>query len=168
VKGTKGTAYHEAGHAVAAISQRLRVKTISIIPDKSRGTLEWYSAGRVDLEDVDYGDKGIIVLLAGLASQKKHVPTSIRRFSGVGDLEGAKSLACLGDGTEYSDQKIRTMLEQRWNRLQEETRNLVNANSAVIVAVAQRLLEVGEMKGTELLPIFRQNSGVRWNRSRGI
>src|SRR5258705_13824070 len=94
-KFRKSTAYHEAGHAVAATALRLEVEHVSIIPDKARGTIDWESAGRVTMKAFDYGDRGIIVLLAGGTAQKRHAPTSVRRFTAQGGLDKARIFTCI-------------------------------------------------------------------------
>jgi ATP-dependent Zn protease len=63
----RSKAYHEAGHAVAAVALSIRVESISLHPDKSRGTLDWYSGARTTIRQGEnmYGDEGVMILLAG-------------------------------------------------------------------------------------------------------
>jgi Peptidase M50B-like len=90
----RSAAYHETGHAVAAVALGIRVDSVSLHADKSGGTLEWYSGARTTIRQGEklYGDEGVIIFLAGAAAQKKHAPSSMRRFSAMGDYETAESL----------------------------------------------------------------------------
>jgi hypothetical protein len=156
----KSNAYHEAGHAVAAVAQSIRVQSVSVHPDKSRGTLDWYSGARTTIRQGEnlYGDEGVIVLLAGAAAQKKHAPSSMRRFSAVGDYEKAESLVFYGVKAEAARHAL---FQKRWDWLLAETGKLIEANWPVIDAVASRLLAAGEISGSEVTKIFREFRGVR-------
>lgn len=154
------TAYHEAGHAVTAVAQGIRVSSVSLHPDPNRGTLEWYSFGRTTFEDGQnmYGDEGVIILLAGATAQKKHAPCSMRRFNAAGDHEKANSLVF---GGVKQDDSVYALAQQRWDWYRRQTSKLIEANWHVIDAVAKRLLDVGEIGGAEVKKIFCQLKGVR-------
>lgn len=156
----KPSAYHEAGHAVVAVALGIAVESISVHPDKSRGTLEWYSSARTNLEcgENPYGDEGVVILLAGGAAQKRHAPSSMRRYTALGDYKKARSLVFCGVDAEH---EAYGMFMKRWNWLVAESSNMVEANWHVIDAVAKRLLVVGEMTGNELTRIFREFKGIR-------
>jgi hypothetical protein len=156
-------AFHEAGHAVAAVAQRIGLESVSILPDKTRGTFEYYSGGRINVKpgEFDVGDRGVILLLSGIASQKKHAPTSVRRFSGLTDYEKAKQLVFGRTDPQRSDDPLMVLLKNRWEWLVEETRQLIEANWLVVGVVADRLLETGELSGKEVETIFRRHRGIR-------
>jgi hypothetical protein len=154
-KFRKSTAYHEAGHAVAATAIGLGVKTVSIIPDPTRGTIDWVSGGRVTVKRCEYGDRDIIVLFAGGAAQRRHAPTSVRRFSAEGDFNKMKMLIDVGRVED-------AMRKKRQNWLKDETDRLINSQWTAIEAVANRLMQTGELTGTEVSAIFRHCGGKRW------
>jgi hypothetical protein len=85
----RATAYHEAGHVVAAIIQGIRLgrKGTSIIPDVDsagrahirkgfKGNPEYEMSGSTRLG----AERRAIVSLAGEAAQRKFRPSSIRRY----------------------------------------------------------------------------------------
>jgi hypothetical protein len=155
-KFRKSTAYHEAGHAVAATVLELEVENVSIILDKARGTIDWESAGRVTIKDFDYGDRGVIFLLAGVTAQKKHAPTSVRRFTAEGDFDKAKMLIGIDAGL------VDAIFKKRWNWLQDQTDRLVATQWRMIEAVASCLMETGELTGTEVSAIVCHCGGELW------
>lgn len=108
-KALRATAYHEAGHALAAWKERLPISTISIIPDED-GTL-----GRVTHQappasfqpDIDAGlrvrdriEKHAIVAFAGVEAERL-VAARVSSESGARDRAGAAQLvAYLGGSVE--------------------------------------------------------------------
>lgn len=156
----KPSAYHEAGHAVVAVALGIAVESISVHPDKSRGTLEWYSSAPTNLEcgENPYGDEGVIILLAGAAAQKKHAPSSMRWYTAIGDYDKVQTLVFHGVKAEHEGYAV---FKKRWDWLVAETTKITEANWHVIDAVARRLLIVGEITGNEVKTIFRQSKGIR-------
>lgn len=138
----------------------IRVDSVSLHPDKSRGTLDWYSAARTNIRQGEniYGDEGVIILLAGAAAQKKHAPSSMRMHTAVGDF-GKADLLVFGHITV--GQPVDVLQQKRWNWLGAVTSKLIEANWSVIDAVARRLFTVGEISGDEVKRVFRQFKGVR-------
>ena len=136
---SRSAAYHEAGHTVVAIALGVGVESVSLHPDKSRGTLEWYSGARTNMRKGEnrYGDECIIVYLAGAAAQKKHAPSSMRRYTAIGDYNEAKELVFFGVSAEH---EAYGLFQQRWDWLVAEASKAVEANWHVISAVARRLL----------------------------
>jgi hypothetical protein len=102
-------------------------------------------------------------MLAGIAAKKRHAPTSVRRFRGQSDVEMARSLAGLGGDQTGVDDAIRVLMEERWNWLVARTRELVDMQWKVIDSVDNRLLETGELTGSEVRAIFRQCGGIYWD-----
>ena len=156
----RSSAYHEAGHAVVAVVLGVGVESVSLYPDKSRGTLEWYSVARTNLTVGKslYDDEGVIIILAGAAAQKKHAPSSIRRHAATGDYEKARSLVFFG---AKPDHEAYMLFQKRWDWLVAEASKMIEANWHVIDAVARRLFAVGEISGVEVKKIFRQFKGTR-------
>lgn len=153
-KFRRSYAYHEVGHAVAAVALGLRVESVSLHPDKSRRGPDWYSAARTTIRQGEnmYGDEGVIVLLAGAAAQKKHAPSSMRRDTATGDREKAESLVFYE--VEVEAAVYNALFQKRWDWLLAETSKLIEANWHVIDAVATRLLAAGEISGSEVKKSF--------------
>jgi hypothetical protein len=71
-------------------------------------------------------------------------------------------LAGLDSNATYSEDAIRVILEGRWSWLVALTRELIEAQWTVIDSVANRLLEIGAIAGSEVRAIFRQCGGIYW------
>jgi ATP-dependent Zn protease len=153
------TAYHEAGHVVAAIAQGLEVEHATVVPNKTRGTQEWYSAGRTKLKEWDYGQAGVITLLSGRSAQKKWSPSSVRKVHSAGDFELAQMYSGVAPGTVYDSDAIRDQLQRRWKRLQERSEQLIHVNWKSVETIAERLLEEGELGEVELKAIYENSGG---------
>jgi hypothetical protein len=97
------TAYHEAGHVVAALMQGVAVRSVTIVPDKQKAYL-----GLVRHEDLTRGvnletdnssrtrsriEKLIVVTFAGTAAQRRYDRRSWRSFHSSGDYNSAVRLA---------------------------------------------------------------------------
>lgn len=145
---------------MVAVALGIAVESISVHPDKSTGTLEWYSSARTNLEygENPYGDEGVVILLAGGAAQKRHAPSSMRRYTALGDYKKAQSLVFCGVNAEH---EAYGLFMKRWNWLVAEASSMVEANWYAIDAVAKRLLVVGDITGNEVTRIFREFKGVR-------
>ena len=95
------TAYHEAGHAVAAWQKGSRVRSVTIVPSSgAHGTTLhqnplWRSKIAFDKSDRMRlrCEKAIIIALAGAAAQKRYAPRSWRKYHGAEDFEYATELA---------------------------------------------------------------------------
>lgn len=95
LRGLEISAYHEAGHAVVGRILGLTVESVSIVPDETRGTIEWYSAGqtrfssplrdRASDANVEELERNAIMLLAGEAAQRKWSPRSVQKHCIAGD-----------------------------------------------------------------------------------
>jgi hypothetical protein len=90
----EATAYHEAGHAVAAFQLRVGIgrRGVSIVPNEDWSgfahTLKGFS-GRPDIERTGQmrlgAEKRAIVSFAGEAAQRRFRPMSVRRHHGAID-----------------------------------------------------------------------------------
>ncbi len=98
--GPRAVAFHEAGHAVAAVHERVRLRSVSIEPNK-------YSAGRVSHhnplhnQDVECDsahlnrmrmERLVRMTLAGPAAQRRFNRRSWREWHGQNDFECALTL----------------------------------------------------------------------------
>lgn len=138
------TAIHEAGHAVVAFFLRVRIKYVTIMPDKKRGTLghvrqhpvRFARQGVFDdsLRGVDRAERYILVLFAGQIAQRKHAPRSRWRDGGSTDREKAMELfwrICSND-----ERARKLYLRLLWRKAE----CYVDAHWSAIQAVARELI----------------------------
>lgn len=100
----EATAYHEAGHAMAAWYLKIPFgkgkHAISIVPD---GSTQGHFLSKHILRGrrIDVGTTGadqlkmerlVVVLLAGMVAQRRHRPSSIRTWHGSSDFHSAVDL----------------------------------------------------------------------------
>lgn len=102
------TAFHEAGHAIAALALGIRIRSVSIEPgDDYHGVCGLDTRLRVSqYQFTSPGPKGrdtlrrhIIISLAGPVAQRKHRPSSIRSFHATSDYSDAVTLAEFAEGS---------------------------------------------------------------------
>ena len=102
------TAYHEAGHAVIALTQGRDVHRVSILPNKSR-------LGQCDLKKgttrvpKDWLETEVLILLAGAAAEGR--VSGRYCWDGAGrDLRQVRALTLSRAGSDHQAQR----LERRW------------------------------------------------------
>jgi hypothetical protein len=95
----EATAYHEAGHAIAAWKLESRVFRVTLEPDEDSLGKTFHSnpLTRVDFDDIEFGpiaprcqrraENVMIISLAGPAAQHKYNPRSVRLYHGGSDRE---------------------------------------------------------------------------------
>jgi len=155
-KSLEATAYHEAGHAVIALSERMRVKSATIVP----GEDYWGAVARQNMTRVQMGfdepakmhrylTREIRVILAGLAAEW--------RFTGRNNFRGASS-----DYKEainlslhvYGSDTIVPYLRFMSALMKEEVSK--PARWAQIKAIAEALMERGTIRNREIREICDQ------------
>lgn len=150
-------AYHEAGHAVAAALLHTHMRSASIIPNNSQGSLGHVGHHRWGKETPDVYDSAridrrleqhIITVLAGPEAERK----LFGRYNRVGassDFDTAADLALYRTG---GDPKEATLII-RW--LAHRTRTLVGleTNWRLIEAVAKALMEHRRLSGQRVREI---------------
>jgi hypothetical protein len=138
-RATEATAYHEAGHAVVALAQGLRVEGVTIKPsngshghattslDELKGVLvNGELAGRRLRNRIE---KHMRAGLAGSMSQRRFRPSSYRGYHSRDDDEFVADLsAYLGLSPEHENARIA--------QLCDETEGLIKEQWPEIVAVA--------------------------------
>jgi hypothetical protein len=138
----ESTAYHEAGHAVAAWSLGLKVRKATIVSADDHLELAVHdsplrgisSSMGVSAAAERKANKAVIIYLAGPAAQRKFRPRSWRNQHGQADYDSATALAlCLNDG----DVEMATAYLE-WMRLWAE--RIITNNWRFVVAVAEKLL----------------------------
>jgi len=168
-KSLMQTAYHEAGHGVAASLMKIRFTRLSIISDEdSLGRMsgsKWTSNFNPEYTDQKILrsriERHIIVLLAGYAA--------VMIFAGVKNRQGAKSdfhtAANLGSYVCGNSEEIGSYMD--W--LVERTKNILSnsINRAAVEALARELLvnkEIGYKKAKAII----KASDEEWERKQGI
>jgi ATP-dependent Zn protease len=147
----EATAYHEAGHMVAAWRQHLKIRRATIIPAEDyTGRVEHESPLRGIRLDIDGSDraalkaeKAILICLAGPAAQRRFRRSSWRTHHGAGDHEIASDLALRLQGSG----KIATAY---LGYLQLRADSLVESNWNFVELFAQRLLELKTLEYREI------------------
>jgi hypothetical protein len=94
------TCYHEAGHAYAAWTLNIRIKSVTVVPDSANdsfGAINRHSALSRRFRDVAAGlisdstrlkaENEVMVSLAGMVAQKRFSPRSCRKFHGHYDTQ---------------------------------------------------------------------------------
>lgn len=147
----EATAYHEAGHVVAAWKLGVRLRSATVIPSEgSHGTLKHDNPLRGINLEFDGSDrarlkaeKGIIIALAGPAAQRHFAPRSWRFGHGAADRECAVDLAWRLNGSGE-------MVAKHLAYLQARAEGLVEGSWRFVEALARALLEHGRLDQTAL------------------
>jgi hypothetical protein len=154
------TAYHEAGHAVAAMAygKGIRRQGATIVPDAERAAGSVYMLKHVPGDpsvDLLTGrmrlriEEDVIVSLAGGVAQREFRASSIRSYHGRSDREAAIDLLSYITGDERE-------LKAYWRLLVVRTENFVrNAPRWMqIEAVAKALMEKKTLDRRELRQVY--------------
>ena len=138
----EATAYHEAGHMVAALRLRVRIRTATIIPgDGYLGKVKHERLfPKIEIEAGDINriegkiSKQIVISLAGPIAQRRFNPRSWRHYHGQHDHETAADLALKINGR---DEKA-TDAYLKWLSLRAE--RLIEDDRPLVTACAERLM----------------------------
>lgn len=150
------TAFHEAGHAVAAYHLDLRLRRISIgtDEDKALGWLELWPShagadGAADIPTVNAVERNLIVLLAGAQAERMGTGRPNYRGSGFDFYEAMRRAGYICRTSEEMSAYL------RW--LQFRVRALVESPTwrQPIKALAKRLLQRRQLGASETRAIIR-------------
>jgi hypothetical protein len=109
------TAFHEAGHAIAAILLDIGLESVSIVPDgRSNGRViyadtepeiiaAWDSGDRHDPRVAQWAERTAIVSLAGGMAQRRFAPRSRWRYGRTGEHELSGYGKVLSSGSDLSN-----------------------------------------------------------------
>jgi len=140
----RATAFHEAGHAVACIHERVQLSTVSIAPTKD-------SFGHVGHRNILHGcniewedklshrlrmERLVRIGFAGPAAERRFSSKGYRRYGGKDDLQfGFELVQCFVGNEEEGSAYLRL--------LEIQTRNFLNQPGVwdEITALAKALLE---------------------------
>ncbi len=158
----EATAYHEAGHAVAAHLLHTGLRSVTIVPNKAEDTagetltgLGGRFKGQPDVEITpairDWLERRIRVSMAGDIAQRRYSPRSRRAWHGQADRQHAVNLASYVTGGGKA-------LELYLGWLPESTVNLLALPHVwtVVEAVADALLEHRTLGRKRLLSVIGQ------------
>lgn len=144
----RATAYHEAGHAVAAIARQRRFSYMTIEPDHGRG-----SAGHVRFSARQGGSiislhTGAVIALAGEAAQRQFSPRSIRLHQSDGDRAIVADAALLATGSAEQA----GLLVKFWTVC---ARDLIASRWTAVNQVAAALLDRRRLTYAEVLAVAK-------------
>ncbi len=162
LKQLTATAYHEAGHTAATIEVNLRVKEVSIIPNKERNSLGHCSGPKAPrwLLDADHDvslrvrdrlERMIIVLLAGPIAEAQW--TGRRNHVGAsGDVKKAVDLMSHLAGGKEADAYL------AWLYIRAENIIASDATWGVVQAIAEALLAQRRITGKEARRLYDEGA----------
>ena len=145
----EATAYHEAGHAVAALALDRPVMRVSIRPGGDfLGTCAFGKS--VFRPSEDWLEREALISLAGLAAEARH--TGAYDVASAGrDLHYARKLAIQRAGNERQAERLERRLLAKAEHLLDQ-----GANWAAVEAIAQALLEAGEISGRQARHLYEE------------
>ena len=162
-KKLQSVAYHEAGHAVAALRLRLKINSVTIRgTDDYDGLTSHSNPPRgIDLE-VDASDRArcrvenaIIVAMAGPVAQRKFNPKGFRRWHAEPDWHQAVDLLIrIAPESERGRNAYWTLLEER-------TKGLIGVFWVDVQTLAEALLESETLKRPEIRRIIMHDAFKR-------
>lgn len=165
------TAWHEAGHAVAAVLLGIEVSVVSVLPDAEG--LGRYSRTDTELPILARGAPSsrtgrlLLVALCGLAAQRLIQPDAHDR-DGRDDLWGARTVEpLLGEYPSRADRRAAWTAARQVVILaaRQQAADLVQRHRRRIELVASALMERDELTGEEVRRIVAEARARRSGRS---
>lgn len=157
-KALISTAYHEAGHAVAAYFENIKVKQATIVPDDDFFGMVTHQQIQKHIRDaLEFGsitptkrartESFIIVSLAGSIAEQKHRG----RSNYVGSAQDRHDAVELVSRLSGSEEEANAYL--KW--LHVRAANLIKIHWWAVDAVAKALLDSETLTGDELQQVIR-------------
>ena len=145
----EATAYHEAGHAVAALALDRPVVKVSIQPDRDRLGICFYGKA-VFRPSEDWLEREVLLALAGMAAEARHTGT-YDRAGAARDLRYAHRLAVQRAGNERQAERLeRRLLAKAEHLLQREV------NWRAVERIAAALIEQKEISGRQARHLYEE------------
>ena len=167
------TAWHEAGHASAAVLQPYASDpvSVSIVPRGPAGGVTWMSGTDDQLFTRAEAKATLVVQLAGRAGEERLLDGDCTQGA-ASDLQSAGSLARLlvadygmSDlGPAPSPRQVEKAISDLIAEALEEARNLVSEDGAVVDAIAESLLEKETLSLSEINQIVSERRGASWRK----
>ena len=157
-KALVATAYHEAGHALAAFVQRIRIKRVTIKPGETYSGCMFAKPCVTSSVEYDNSHKQTVrverevrVLLAGAAAQRRFSPHGYRHYHGESDRRGAIDLIDYITGSPEET-------EAYFKLLNIQAKNKINLPWAwaAIQALAEALLSHETISGKRARAIIEE------------
>jgi ATP-dependent Zn protease len=142
------TAYHEAGHAVAALAHDRPVRFVSVLPRRDYLGLCGFGKG-VFRPTKDWLEQEILIALAGMAAEARH-RGEYARAGADRDLRYVRRLAVQRAGERQAERLERRLLAKVENMLADET------VWKVVEFIVVELLQRGEISGRTAKHLFEQ------------
>ena len=155
-KALEATAFHEAGHAVMAFFEHLRVDEISIVEnDDSKGRTRHEDPLRNIHLDIDGSNRArlraeaaIRVALAGPIAQRLHSPKGYRRYHGDFDhRQASEIISDITGSTEEANAYMRL--------LEIQTKQALGMKWPIVQHLAEALLERRRLSAKEIRTAIR-------------
>jgi len=153
-------AYHEAGHAVAAWTQRLTIYSASIEenPEDAGYVIHQDSLRPGDLSCSPQSartrlaaERNIRVALAGEIAQRLFDPSSVDDSQSANDRLAVNTLLVILHGAMH-----RSLIDAHFRLLEIETKLIVSKYWSVVEAVASELLRQERLTGAQLRRVITQ------------
>lgn len=142
------TAYHEAGHAVAALALGRPVQRVSVLPDRQRLGLCQFGKG-VFRPSEDWLEREILISLAGIAAEARH--TGHYAWDGAArDCQYVRQLAVQRAGERQAERLERRLLAKAEHLLAQE------GHWRAVELIAAELLRRGVISGRTVRHLFDQ------------
>lgn len=144
----EATAYHEAGHAVAALALGRPVHKVSVLPDRDR--LGWCEFKKgVFRPSEDWVEREAVIALAGLAAEAIHTGT-YAYAEAARDLRYVRKILAGRASPRTLPRIERRMLSKAEHLLSDE------AHWQAVVVIAAELRKLGQISGRAARHLFDQ------------
>jgi ATP-dependent Zn protease len=145
----EATAYHEAGHAVAALALDRPVVKVSIQPDRDRLGICFFGKP-VFRPSQDWLEREILIALAGMAAEARHTGQYDHEAASR-DLRYAHGLALQRAGNDRQAERLQRRLLSKVEHLLEQENHW-----AAVVRIAAALVEQSEISGRQARHLFEE------------
>ena len=146
------TAYHEAGHAVAALALGRQVHRISVLPRRQySGRCEHRKP--VFRPSEDWLECEILISLAGLAAEARFIGSYPWELA-ASDLRHVRDLAVQRVGQRQAERLERRLLAKTEHLLAQE------GNWRAVELIAAELVQRGSLSGRAARHLFEQGSAA--------
>src|SRR5262245_333793 len=143
------TAYHEAGHAVAALALDRPVVKVSILADRDRAGICFFGKA-VFRPSEDWLEREVLIALAGLAAEARQTG-EYDRDAAARDLRYARGLAIQPAGSGRQARRLERRRLAKAEHLLDRA-----ANWRAVELIAAQLLRCGEMSGRQARHLYEQ------------
>ena len=143
------TAYHEAGHAVAALALDRPVVKVSILADRDRAGICFFGKA-VFRPSEDWLEREVLIALAGMAAEARQTG-EYNRDAAARDLRYARGLAVQRAGNERQAERLERRLLSKAEHLLER-----EVHWRAVERIAAELLRAGAISGRQARHLFEE------------